>query len=116
MLERLVAIAVADDPGKPDISPLCQALHCPGDVVGCIDAHESPGTDEVDLLCKPFSYGHRESSADYVAEDIVDRHIDPIGLEGLEIFQDLQGGQHPPAGTPDTRLRAPGFNEVDPAW
>ena len=58
VLERFVAVAVADDAGEARVAAPREALDRPCDVVCRVDAHEAAGADEVDLLCKPLADGH----------------------------------------------------------
>ena len=72
---RFVAVAVADDAGKAGVAAPREALDCPCDVVGRVDAHEAAGADEVDLLCEPLADGHGKAAADHVAEHVVDGDV-----------------------------------------
>jgi len=60
VFKRFIPVAVADDPREPGILSPCEGDDSPGDIVGRIDAHESSGTDEIDLFGKPFTDRHGE--------------------------------------------------------
>ena len=86
VLERFVAVAVADDAGEAGVAAPREPLDGPRDVVCRVDAHEAAGADEVDLLCKPLADGHGKASAHDVAEHVVDGDVDVVGLKGFQVF------------------------------
>ena len=102
--------AVADQPAEADAARLGILENSLADVVGGIHGHHLAGADDIDFLGLAFADRHGEAAADHVAQHVVE---DIVGAGaravGVELLQEVDGGDDAAAGTADARLRAAGL-------
>ena len=88
-LEGLVTGAVADHPRQTCVAAPRQPVDALGDVVGRVQAHKGARTEQVDLLREALADRLRKAAAHHIAQDVVEHHVERVGLEGFEVFEHL---------------------------